>query len=224
MLLALRVLLRRHHVVDAQVDTRNLEAGHRGQALGHAGLHVVEDIRGVGAVLDDDGDVHHNAVIVRNLNGYALGEVLRTKLLLHKVHQVALHAQHMRHLARRQRYNLLDHAVGIGQRIIRIELVLFDLHLGIALGLNGIILIELGREILGGRLLRGDLACPIGHLDNFLLRHDAYPLSSLIKPQNLALRAWFARRRLRCRQRASPLAPTAKQTVEEAVDAAVAVA
>ena len=43
--------------------------------------------------------VDDHAVVVGDLDRHALGQVLGTKLLLHKVHEVTLHAQNVRHLA-----------------------------------------------------------------------------------------------------------------------------
>ena len=47
LLLRALVLLGRHDVLDAQVDARDLKAGHRGQALGHTSLDLLKDVRRV---------------------------------------------------------------------------------------------------------------------------------------------------------------------------------
>ena len=115
---AMLVLLGGDDVLDAQVDARHLKAGHRGKALGDTRLDIVEDRGRIGAVLDDDGDVDDHAIVIGDLDRHALGQVLGTKLLLHKVHEVTLHAQNVRHLAGGHGNDLLDHAVGIGERVL----------------------------------------------------------------------------------------------------------
>ena len=154
---AVLVLLGGDDILDAQVDARHLKASHRGKALGARALTSSRS-RAHSAVLDDDGDVDDHAIIVGDLDRHALGQILGTKLLLHKVHEVTLHAQNVRNLAGGHGNDLLDHAVGIGQRVlglIRFLVVLIRIGLGLdeslilerhilSFGDDRLVLLELG--------------------------------------------------------------------------------
>ena len=81
---AVLVLLGGDDVLDAQVDTRHLKAGHRGKALSDTCLDIVEDRGRIGSVLDNDGDVDDHAIVIGDLDRHALGQILGTKLLMPK--------------------------------------------------------------------------------------------------------------------------------------------
>ena len=174
---AVLVLLGGDDVLDAQVDARHLKAGHRGKALGDTRLDIVEDRGRIGAVLDNDGDVDDHAIVIGDLDRHALGQILGTKLLLHKVHKVTLHAQNVRNLAGGHGNDLLDHTVGIGQRVLGLVRLLVVLIL-IGLDLDKSLVLE--RHILGfgdDRLVLLELG--IGHIDLRIKSHG----SSLCLPR-----------------------------------------
>ncbi len=110
---AVLVLLGGDDILDAQVDACHLKAGHRGQTLGDsARLNVVEDRRRIGARLMMTEMLTTTRLSSVTSTVALLGQVLGTKLLLHKAQEVTLHAQNVRHLAGGHGDDLLDHAVG----------------------------------------------------------------------------------------------------------------
>ena len=95
------------------------------------------------------------------------------------MHKVTLHAQDVRHLAGGHGDDLLDHTVGIGQRVLGLVCFLIILVRVIGgLGLDERLILE--RHILGfgdGRLLLLELG--IGHIDLRIKSHG----SSLCLPR-----------------------------------------
>ena len=94
------------------------------------------------------------------------------------MHEVALHAQDVRHLAGGHGDDLLDHAVGIGQRILGlVHFLIILVRIVCGLGLDECHVLE--RNVLG---LGGDgLVClefGIGHIDLRVKSHG----SSLCPP------------------------------------------
>ena len=95
------------------------------------------------------------------------------------MHEVALHAQNVRHLAGGHGDDLLDHAVGIGQRVlglVRFLVVLFRLVFGLRLD-KRLVLERYVLRLGGDGLIRLELG--IGHIDLRVKSHG----SSLCLPR-----------------------------------------